>query len=66
LRDIEGRLPPLYAAARKRAELKLQRYDEYEATQSLPEECPYKIVAEDWYPDCDEGANGNTGSGDNT
>jgi hypothetical protein len=68
MRDIERRLPHFYAEARKRAELQPQRYGEYQAAQSLPEECPYtidQIVAEDWYPDCDDGPNGNTGSGDN-
>jgi hypothetical protein len=67
-RDIEGRLPHLYAEARKRAELQMQRYGECEAAQSLPAECPYtidQILAEDWYPDPAEGANGTTGSGDN-
>lgn len=61
MRDLEERLPHLYTEARKRAELQMHRYGERDAAQSLPAECPYTIdqtLAEDWYPDPDDGANG--------
>jgi Domain of unknown function DUF29 len=54
LRDIEERLPRLYAEARKRAELQMRRYGEGHAVRALPAECPYtidQIFAEDWYPE---------------
>jgi hypothetical protein len=52
-RDIETRLPRLYADARKQAATELLKYHEQEAARSLPIECPYTIdqlLAEDWYP----------------
>ncbi len=61
MRDIEERLPHLYVEARKRAELQMHRYGERNAAQSLPAECPYtidQILAEDWYPEPPDGANG--------
>ena|SRR5579885_975924 len=53
-RDIESALPRLYAEARKRAELQMQRYGEREAAASLPAECLYtieQILSDDWYPE---------------
>ncbi len=67
-RDIEVELAGIYRFARKRAAVQLQRYGEHAAAQSLPDACPYaisQVLAEDWYPDGAEGANGGTGPGDN-
>ena len=61
MRDIEERLPRLYAEARKRAELQLHRHGEQVAAESFPAECPYtidQILAEDWYPEPADSANG--------
>ena len=63
MRDIEERLPHLYVEARKRAELQMHRYGERDAAQLLPAECPYtidQILAEDWYPEPPDGANGDS------
>lgn len=52
-RDIETRLPRLYADARKQAAIELLKYHEQEAARSLPPECPYtadQVLADDWYP----------------
>jgi hypothetical protein len=52
-RDIEARMDRLYTAARKRAAVELQKYDEHDATSALPAQCPYmidQILTEDWYP----------------
>jgi Domain of unknown function DUF29 len=52
-RDVEETLDRLYATARKRAAVDLQKYGEGEAAAALPENCPYtidQILAEDWYP----------------
>lgn len=52
--DLEQALPRLYAVARKRAALDLEKFAERAATLSLPRECPYtieQILAEDWYPE---------------
>jgi hypothetical protein len=52
--DIEQMLPQLFALARKRAAVDLQRYGEGGAVASLPAECPYtidQILGEDWYPE---------------
>src|SRR5581483_2798193 len=60
-RDIENMLPRLYAIARKRAALELQRHDEGGAAESLPAYCPYtvdQILAEDWYPEPGESTPG--------
>jgi hypothetical protein len=40
-RDIEEKLPRLYAITRKRVVRDLEKYNERGAAQSLPEECPY-------------------------
>ena len=43
------------------AGVQLRRYGETEAAQSLPAECPYtidQILAEDWYPEPADSANG--------
>ncbi|MBV9969523.1 MAG: DUF29 domain-containing protein, partial [Xanthobacteraceae bacterium] len=58
-RDVEEYLPRLYALARKRAALQLEKYREHSAAQSLPAECPYtldQVLAEDWYPQPPEAA----------
>jgi hypothetical protein len=60
-RDLEQTLTRLYANARKRVALDLERHGEREATASLPAECPYtidQILAEDWYPLTPDDANG--------
>jgi hypothetical protein len=60
-RDVEEMLPRLYAISRKRAVLELERHDEPDAVLSVPAECPYtidQILAEDWYPQPDDSANG--------
>jgi hypothetical protein len=60
-RDVEEMLPRLYAISRKRAVLELQGHDEPDAVLSVPAECPYtidQILAEDWYPQPDDSANG--------
>jgi hypothetical protein len=52
-RDAEQALARLYANARKRVLVDLERYGEGDAALSLPSECPYtidQILAEDWYP----------------
>jgi hypothetical protein len=68
-RDIEEALPRLYAITRKRVARDLEKYSEGYFARALPSKCPYtidQILAEDWYPDPAEGANGSTGSGDAT
>jgi hypothetical protein len=53
-RDLEQTLPQLFAAARKRTAVDLQRYGEGSAASSLPSECPYtidQVLGEDWYPE---------------
>jgi len=60
-RDIEAELTRIYGIARKRGAAQLRRYGETEAAQSLPAECPYtidQILAEDWYPEPADSANG--------
>ena len=60
-RDVEAELTRIYGIARKRAAVQLQGHGEYEAAQSLPADCPYtidQILAEDWYPESTDGANG--------
>jgi hypothetical protein len=60
-RDTEAELSRIYGFARKRGAVQLQRYGEHGAAQSLPSECPYtidQILAEDWYPEPADGANG--------
>ena len=62
-RDIETELRRLYGIARKRASVQLRRYSEHATAQLLPDECPYtidQILAEDWYPDPVDRANGDT------
>jgi hypothetical protein len=62
-RDIEATLTRLYAVARKQAAIELSKYNEREAGLALPTECPYtvdRILAEDWYPEPTDGANGET------
>jgi len=60
-RDIEETAARHYTAARKQAALDLQEYGERDAALSLPDECPYsvdQILADDWYPNESEPANG--------
>ena len=60
-RDIEDVLPRLYTLSRKRAAAELQSHREGDAVRSLPAQCPYtvdQILAEDWYPEPDDSANG--------
>ena len=64
-RDVENMLPRLYTVARKRAGLELAKYGEGAAAASIPAECPYtldQILAEDWYPEPVDGANGEAAS----
>lgn len=52
--DVARELSRLYRAARKQADLGLQRYQEHAAAYSMPAECPYaleQILEDDWYPD---------------
>jgi hypothetical protein len=65
-RDVEEALPRLYANARKRAVVDLERYREHIAATSLPPACPYtveQILADDWYPN-ESVAAGGAPSGD--
>jgi Domain of unknown function DUF29 len=51
-RDVVAELDNLYAGARKRAAVALQRHGEG-LTAVLPAQCPYSIdqvLSEDWYP----------------
>ena len=60
-RDIEETLPRLYAVTRKQVVRDLEKYSERDAARALPTECPYtidQIIAEDWYPEPADGANG--------
>ncbi len=60
-RDIEQRLPTLYAVARKRAALQLQMHGEAQATAPIPAECLYtieQVLTDDWYPAAADSANG--------
>lgn len=60
-RDIEEALPRLYTITRKQVVRDLEKYSEQDAARSLPAECPYtidQILAEDWYPEPADGANG--------
>lgn len=53
-RDAEERLPRIFAIARKRAALELQKHGEQDAIQFIPMQSPYtieQILAEDWYPE---------------
>jgi Domain of unknown function DUF29 len=53
MRDVEETLTRLYANARKRVAVDLERYGERSAALSLPAECPYtidQILGDDWYP----------------
>jgi hypothetical protein len=53
-RDAEQVLARLYANARKRVLVDLERYGEGNAALSLPIECSFtldQILAEDWYPE---------------
>jgi hypothetical protein len=52
--DATRELGRLYRAARKQAELGLERYSERSAVDLMPSECPYalnQILEEDWYPE---------------
>jgi hypothetical protein len=60
-RDIEEALPRFYGAARKQVARDLEKYGEHATAQPLPTECHYtidQILAEDWYPEPADGANG--------
>ena len=53
-RDVEERLPKLYAVAREQAILELEGYGEHGAALSLPEGCPYtieQVLESRWYPE---------------
>ncbi|MFZ1428838.1 MAG: DUF29 domain-containing protein [Geminicoccaceae bacterium] len=52
-RDIDARLPELYALARRRAAQALTRYGEVDAADTLPETCPYslaQLLDDAWFP----------------
>ena len=51
-RDLERRLPLLYAEARRNLQRKLERYGEAEIGARLPERCPYTLdqVLGDFWP----------------
>lgn len=53
-RDAEQNIDQLYADGRKRAAAGLRRHGAPDATDALPQTCPYSlddICREDWYPD---------------
>ncbi len=52
-RDLDETISRLYAIARKRVAVDLEKYQERAAALSLPKDCPFtieQILAEDWYP----------------
>lgn len=52
-RDVDARLPELYALARRRAALALTRYGAVDAADTLPEACPYslaQLLGDVWFP----------------
>ena len=52
--DVAERLDQLYAIARKRAAVDLQKHGDSEAAASMPLRCPYtidQVLADDWYPE---------------
>jgi hypothetical protein len=53
-RDLLDTLPTLFADARRRAALGLQRFGETDAVRSMPRQCPWTLddlLRDDWYPD---------------
>ena len=64
-RDLEARMPKLFADAKKEAAVDLEEYGEHETARSLPVTCPYtidQVLTEDWYPE----PAGDTAPGDKT
>ena len=53
-KDIERKLPQLYARARAKAANELASHGERSVVQDLPTSCPYSlgaILEDDWYPE---------------
>jgi hypothetical protein len=53
-RDLTDTLPTLFADARRRAALGIERHGEANAAKSMPRHCPWaldSILRDDWYPE---------------
>ena len=53
-RDLADTLPTLFADARRRAVLGMERHGEANAAKSMPRRCPWaldSILRDDWYPE---------------